>query len=30
MPINFQHRPHPRISPRKKSGLPTTVAEHPS
>jgi hypothetical protein len=28
MPVNFQHRPHPRISARKKSGPPTTVAEH--
>jgi hypothetical protein len=28
MPVNFQHRPHPRISARKKSEPPTTVAEH--
>ena len=28
MPINFQHRPHPRISARKKSGPPTTASEH--
>jgi len=28
MPVNFQHRPHPRIAERKKAGPPTTVAEH--
>jgi hypothetical protein len=28
MRVNFEHRPHPRIAQRKKSGPPTTVAEH--
>ena len=28
MPINFQHRPHPQISARKKSGPPQTADEH--
>jgi hypothetical protein len=28
MPVNFQHRPHPRIAARRKSGPPTTAAEH--
>jgi hypothetical protein len=26
--INFEHRPHPRIAARRKTGPPTTVAEH--
>jgi hypothetical protein len=28
MRISFEHRPHPRIAGRKKTGPPTTVAEH--
>ena len=28
MRINFEHRPHPRISERTKVGPPTTIAEH--
>jgi hypothetical protein len=28
MRINFEHRPHPRIAARARSGPPTTVAEH--
>jgi hypothetical protein len=28
MRISFEHRPHPRIAARTKSGPPTTVAEH--
>jgi hypothetical protein len=28
MRINFEHQPHPQIAERKKSGPPTTVAEH--
>lgn len=26
--VNFEHQAHPRIAERKKSGPPTTVAEH--
>ena len=28
MPVNFQHRPHPRVAARKKSGPPQTADEH--
>ena len=28
MAINFEHRPHPRIAARRKTGPPTTTAEH--
>jgi hypothetical protein len=28
VPVTFQRQPHPRIAARKKSGPPTTVAEH--
>jgi hypothetical protein len=28
MPVNFVHRPHPRIAERAKMRPPTTVAEH--
>ena len=28
MAIKFEHRPHPRIAARRKTGPPTTVAEH--
>ena len=28
MAINFEHRPHPRVAARWKTGPPTTVAEH--
>lgn len=28
MRISFEHRPHPRIAGRTKTGPPTTVAEH--
>jgi hypothetical protein len=28
VPINFEHRPHPRIAARRQIGPPTTVAEH--
>jgi hypothetical protein len=28
VPINFEHRPHPRIAARRQIGPPTTVSEH--
>jgi len=28
MPVNYQHRPHPRIIARKKAGPPQTTDEH--
>lgn len=28
MPISFDHRPHPRIAERRKSGPPTVAGEH--